>query len=477
MNLVLLGPSGVGKGTHAAGLAARYHLRALATGDLFRQTVRDRTALGLVAKKYMNHGELVPDEVVEAMIEEWADHLPAEQGALFDGFPRTVDQVRFLDDLLARLRRTVDAAVYLRASDAEIVERLRGRAICVDCQAPYHREARPPRTPGRCDRCGGPLERRPDDDPAAAMTRLGLFHRVTAPVLTEYAVRGKLMVIEGSGAIAAVENRLVAALDDLAAGCVRFTTPAELVRLGWAPPAEPALLPPRPARLDLVLLGGPGSGKGTQAERLSARLHLPHIATGDLFRDHLRRATPLGTLAKAYMDRGELVPDEVTDGMVGQRLAEADVADGFVLDGFPRTLPQAQALAEIMARLHRTVAGVVYIKVADGSIIERLSGRLVCRRCQMPYHAQFQPPRQAGRCDRCGGELYQRADDHPDTVRARLVTFYRQTEPLIAYYRAAGLLREVNGEGDIARIAEQCLATVREIAGRPDLGAPAPASA
>lgn len=471
MNLVLLGPSGVGKGTHAAGLAARYHLRHLATGDLFRQTVRDRTALGLLAKKYLNQGELVPDEVVDAMIEEWADRLPVDQGALFDGFPRTVDQVRFLDDLLTRLRRNLDAVIYLRVDDADVVERLSGREICRNCQAPFHRQARPPRTPGRCDRCGGELERRLDDDAGAAKTRLALFHRVTEPVLADYAARGKLIVIEGSGTIATVGNRLVAALDDLAAGCVHFTPPEELGRGMRAAHAGPVPAPSWPTRLDLVLLGGPGSGKGTQAERLSARLHLPHIATGDLFRDHLRRATPLGTLAKTAMDRGELVPDEVTDGMVEQRLAEADVADGFVLDGFPRTLPQAHALAAMMARLHRAVAGVIAIKVADASLIERLSGRLICRRCQSPYHAQLHAPRQAGRCDHCGGELYPRADDNPETVRARLVTFHRQTEPLIAFYRAAGLLHEINGEGDIARIAEQCLTTVRKIAKRPELGA------
>ena len=162
-----------------------------------------------------------------------------------------------------------------------------------------------------------------DDDAAAAKTRLALFHRVTEPVLADYAARGKLIVIEGSGTIATVGNRLVAALDDLGAGCVHFTTPAELGRAMRAAHAGPVPAPSWPTRLDLVLLGGPGSGKGTQAERLSARLHLPHIATGDLFRDHLRRATPLGTLAKTAMDRGELVPDEVTDGMVEQRLAEA----------------------------------------------------------------------------------------------------------------------------------------------------------
>ena len=172
--------------------------------------------------------------------------------------------------------------------------------------------------------------------------------------------------------------------------------------------------------LDLVLLGGPGSGKGTQAEQLEKQLKLPHIATGDLFRDNLKNATDLGKLAKTYMDRGELVPDDVTEAMVEERLARPDTRDGFILDGFPRTLPQAQALMEMMAALQRRISGVIYIKVSDEAIVGRLSGRLICRNCQTPFHQQFKPPHKSGVCDGCGGELYQRDDDNPNTVCARL---------------------------------------------------------
>ena len=213
--------------------------------------------------------------------------------------------------------------------------------------------------------------------------------------------------------------------------------------------------------MNIVLLGGPGSGKGTQAQELSAKLKLAHIASGDLFRDNFRRATELGQLAKSYMDRGELVPDDVTEGMVEERLARPDARDGFILDGFPRTLPQAHALGEMLDRLHRQLSGVLCINVSDDAIVSRLSGRLICRNCQAPYHSVFNPPKTADTCDQCGGELYQRADDNAATVRARLATFHAQTEPLIEYYRGAGLLHEINGEGDIAVVSARSLAAVK----------------
>jgi adenylate kinase len=213
------------------------------------------------------------------------------------------------------------------------------------------------------------------------------------------------------------------------------------------------------------LLGGPGSGKGTQAEQLSKELKLPHIATGDLFRDNLQNVTDLGKLAKTYMDRGELVPDDVTDAMVAERLARSDTRDGFILDGFPRTLPQARALADMLAGLKRRIAGVLYINVSDEAIVDRLSGRLICRNCQTPFHRQFKPPRNPGVCDNCSGELYQRADDNPDTVRARLKTFHAQTEPLIGHYAKAGLLHEISGEGDVSAVVARSLAAARSLAG------------
>jgi len=212
-----------------------------------------------------------------------------------------------------------------------------------------------------------------------------------------------------------------------------------------------------------VLLGAPGSGKGTQAESLKNRLNLQHIATGDLFRENLKDKTDLGRLAKTYMDRGELVSDDVTEAMVKERLSRPDTRSGFILDGFPRTVPQAEALTEMMTNMQRRLSGVVYIKVSDDQIVNRLSGRLICRTCQTPFHLKFNPPRKEGRCDVCDAELYQRDDDNLDTIRVRLKTFHGQTKPLIDYYKKNNLLIEVDGEGDVAQITKRVLAAAENM--------------
>lgn len=206
----------------------------------------------------------------------------------------------------------------------------------------------------------------------------------------------------------------------------------------------------------LVLLGPPGAGKGTQAARLAERLGVPHMASGDLFRDHQQRGTELGRLARAYMDRGELVPDEVTIGMVKEWLRDHAQGDGFLLDGFPRTLAQAQALEEM------GVDKVLYIRVAQEELVRRLAGRLVCRRCQAPYHREFSPPREDNRCDRCGGELYQRPDDRPEAVRRRVEVYMEETAPLVEYYRKAGKLVEVDGGGSIEEVGRALLKAVED---------------
>ncbi|MFV9675869.1 MAG: adenylate kinase, partial [Anaerolineales bacterium] len=181
----------------------------------------------------------------------------------------------------------------------------------------------------------------------------------------------------------------------------------------------------------LILLGPPGSGKGTQAERLCKQLDLPHVASGDLFRDHLKRETDLGKLARSYIDIGQLVPDDVTIAMVKERLSRSDCRGGTILDGFPRTQAQAEALDSILQELGQQLTGVLFMAVPDDVLIERLSGRRICRNCQAPYHVLFSPPREAETCDLCSGELYQRDDDQPETIKARLDVYHKQTAPLI----------------------------------------------
>lgn len=194
----------------------------------------------------------------------------------------------------------------------------------------------------------------------------------------------------------------------------------------------------------IVLFGAPGSGKGTQAEKIVNEFKYVHVATGDLFRANLKNNTELGKLAKGYMDKGALVPDDVTAAMLKDRLQRGDEAPGYVLDGFPRTLPQATMLENILQELGIKLATVLFIKLDDDIIVQRLAERLICRKCQSPYNLSGRPPKVAGVCDACGGELYQRDDDKPATVKARLATFHSQTSPLIEYYRKAGLLVDID---------------------------------
>lgn len=220
----------------------------------------------------------------------------------------------------------------------------------------------------------------------------------------------------------------------------------------------------RPAcSLDLVLLGAPGSGKGTQADHLQRELGLTHIASGDLFRDHLQRKTDLGVQASDYMARGALVPDAITIAMLRERASQPDTAKGVILDGFPRTMDQAIALDEMMDILGRTIDAVVYVEVPDEELVERLSGRLVCRECQVPFHRTANPFRTCphGRC--AGEHLYHRADDAAETVRARLVTFHRQTAPVIDHYRLINLLVTVPGHGSVDEVRRATLEAVRRL--------------
>jgi adenylate kinase len=198
----------------------------------------------------------------------------------------------------------------------------------------------------------------------------------------------------------------------------------------------------------IVLIGPPGAGKGTQARMLQEHFDIPQISTGDLLREAIKEGTALGKQARTYMDAGELVPDQLVTAMVAERLQRADCAKGFLLDGFPRTITQAEALSENLREGKQELSVALSIVVPKQDLIERLSGRWVCRNCSAMYHERFTPPKQAGKCDSCAGELYQRSDDKLETVTARLEVYERSTAPLINFYESNGLLRTVDGTGE-----------------------------
>jgi adenylate kinase len=204
--------------------------------------------------------------------------------------------------------------------------------------------------------------------------------------------------------------------------------------------------------VNLVLMGLPGAGKGTQAERIVEQYGIPHISTGDMFRAAMKEGTELGLQAKSFMDKGELVPDEVTIGIVRERLSKEDCQKGFLLDGFPRTVPQAEALENLLVDLNKKIDYVININVDKELLMERLTGRRICKECGSTYHLVFNPPKQEGVCDRCGGELYQRADDNAETVQNRLDVNIKQQEPLLNFYDTKGYLRTIDGQQDIHKV-------------------------
>ena len=207
----------------------------------------------------------------------------------------------------------------------------------------------------------------------------------------------------------------------------------------------------------IVFLGAPGAGKGTQAAVVAEKLGLAHLATGDMFREAQAQGTKLGLEAKAYMEKGQLVPNEVTLGMLIEKIAAPECRQGAIFDGFPRNMAQAEALDGALAKKDRSVDKVVYIKVSQEELLQRLGGRWICRDCQAPYHMVNSPPKVAGKCDRCGGDLYQRPDDAAETVPDRLRVYFEQTAPLIDHYARAGKLLEVDGEGTVDEIRERIL--------------------
>lgn len=213
--------------------------------------------------------------------------------------------------------------------------------------------------------------------------------------------------------------------------------------------------------MNIILMGLPGAGKGTQGEKIVEAFGIPHISTGDMFRAAIKEQTEMGKQAKSYMDQGLLVPDEVVIGIVKERLGKADCEKGFMLDGFPRTMAQAEALDATLAEMERNIDHVINIDVDRGILMDRLTGRRICKNCGATYHVIFNPPSQEGICDKCGGELYQRDDDNEATVATRLDVNIEQSAPILHYYKEKGLLRNINGQQDIDKVFEDVAELLR----------------
>jgi adenylate kinase len=216
--------------------------------------------------------------------------------------------------------------------------------------------------------------------------------------------------------------------------------------------------------MQVVLFGPPGAGKGTQAKFLAEKFNIPHISTGDILRENVKKGTALGVKARSYMDKGALVPDQLLNDLVRSRLEEPDTKRGFLLDGYPRTIPQATALDEILDDLNRKLTAVVNIEVGTSALVKRLSGRRICRQCGASYHVTFNPPKVPGICDLCGGELYQRADDTEEAIKNRLAVYKKQTQPVLDYYKKKGVLVDIDGDREIEEVKADAIKALERLA-------------
>ena len=465
MDIAVIGPPGAGKGTHTKKIVAETGLKYVSTGGLLRDNLEKQTGLGYMAQRYMSQGEMVPNEVVNAMLVDFLGKVGAEEPLLFNGFPRTTFQAQFLDELFEKMGRRLGGVIYLKASDASLIKRLSDRLICDRCQAPFHKTLNPFQG---CpyQRCTGEyLYTREDDNPRMARIRLQAYHRNSKPLIDYFTQTKRLFVVDSEGAIDKIDLAIADIVAQVQRGTAVPSPPTEIAAI-WSQKQTaplPLLADMAPPCLDLVFLGPPGAGKGTHAAHISQQLKIPRIATGDLFRENIRQETELGKVAKSYIDHGKLVPDDVTEAMVRERLSRPDVDAGFILDGFPRNLPQAEALGEILTSMRRRIAGVLYLNVSDEEIVKRLSGRQLCRECQRPFHQTFNPF-QTCPYNKCEGQhLYQREDDKPATVRERLTIYHGETEPLVDYYRKSGLLLEIDGEGELPMIREVVMSAIDDL--------------
>jgi adenylate kinase len=384
LRIVLLGPPGAGKGTQAARLAATLGLAHVATGEVVRAHMSDGSALGQIAKDYADSGELVPDEIVIDMVLDRLTQPDCANGFVLDGFPHSIAQARALDRRLGELGNPLDAAVGLEVSEDELYRRLASRA-------------------------------RPEDSEEIVRKRLHVLAGATRPLLDYYDEREILFTVPAAGTVDEVADRLLA-------------TPAEVSRRAAAHPTRQP-----PTAMRVVLLGAPGAGKGTQAERLASAFGLAHVATGEVFRANVDDATPLGRIANDYLESGELVPDEVVIDMVMDRLAQPDCAHGFVLDGFPRNIAQARALDRRLGELGNPLDAAVGLEVSDEELYRRLAARA-------------------------------RPEDTEDTIRTRVHIFASTTRPLLDYYDEHGILLSVPAGGTVEEVTRRVLAASGEVA-------------
>eukprot|EP00929_Paragymnodinium_shiwhaense_P025732 TRINITY_DN154_c0_g1_i1.p1 TRINITY_DN154_c0_g1~~TRINITY_DN154_c0_g1_i1.p1 ORF type:complete len:775 (+),score=219.68 TRINITY_DN154_c0_g1_i1:92-2416(+) len=461
--MMLFGPPGAGKGTHGPRIEEHMGTPQLSTGDMLREAVRAGTEVGKAAKKIMDEGGLVSDEIVVGIIRDRIQEADCAKGFILDGFPRTVKQAEMLDKMLAATGDKVGCVIEFNVPDAVLEERICGRWIHKSSGRSYHVKFNPPRSLGKQapstktmldDETGEALMQRSDDTAEALVKRLASYHKETEPILDRYS--GVAHRIKADQDIKLVWQDTEGVLKAMKS--TRSTTRARTAM--FTPPASPvASATTSAARSVMMLFGPPGAGKGTHGPRIEEHLGTPQLSTGDMLREAVRAGTEVGKAAKKIMEEGGLVSDEIVVGIIRDRITEADCAKGFILDGFPRTVKQAEMLDEMLAATGDKVGCVIEFNVPDAVLEERICGRWIHKSSGRSYHVKFNPPRSLGKQapsketmldDETGEALMQRSDDTAEALVKRLASYHSETEPILARYNA--VVHRVKANQDIALV-------------------------
>ena len=447
--MILFGPPGSGKGSQAPKIVAEMGIPQLSTGDMLRAAVAAGTEIGVQAKSVMESGGLVTDDLVVAIIKDRVEEKDCAGGFILDGFPRTVEQAKMLDKMLARRGEAVGYVVALDVPDAVLTERICGRWIHKASGRSYHVKFAPPKSlpdgeaPSEAnmldDETNEPLMQRADDTEEALKTRLEGYHSQTVPILAHYEPSECVTVVDANQAPGKVWRCVLAAIRG-------------------APQ-------PKSGRDIMILFGPPGAGKGSQAPKIVDTLGVPQLSTGDMLRAAVAAGTEIGVQAKSVMESGGLVTDDLVVAIIKDRVEEKDCAGGFILDGFPRTVEQAKMLDKMLARRGEAVGYVVALDVPDAVLTERICGRWIHKASGRSYHVKFAPPKslpdgeapsEANMLDDETNEpLMQRADDTEEALKTRLEGYHSQTVPILAHYEKTGCVKMINADKSAEKVWAQ----------------------